>query len=764
MSDTIDLQRLIVSMEANYKKLENQIQKAGGVADRGAKVIEDRFRKMNNTVNNGFKDFGKDISGRLEEMSGRLGPAASLLTAMGPAGLAAAAGLGALAFGLGSALGRIAEAEKNTRRLEAVLRTTGYAAGMTAGDIDKIASSMERATGIAADDVKAAAAGLATFTTIGTENFQRTLKVASDLSAVFGGGLKENVDRVARALDDPIEGFAALKKAGFSLADSELEVVKGMLRIGDVAGAQRVVLQNLEKQIGGAAAAQSGGLSGAFEQAKGAVGRFFDELANRSGVADAAAASLRGVAAAADSVTTSMQRSDFQKLVDDLEATQKQLADTKSIPDEFMGQGDKFSAIETLTGKIEFLKQKIDEGTAAEKAFQAGLGYERLNAVYSEQRAQAEASNDKFRGLITTQKEAIRATETNAEKLVRIRQEFDKTMAELANPAATVDPKLVAQARVNAELIYKNQSDAVKKAMAAEQRASLKDDTRLDTFGRSQRRAEEEILALEREAEAVGMATRERDRLRVVIEMESAAREANRAAGLKNIEVTDAQREAIDAYADRVAAAMERVREASDQYQEIQQLQREFGGLAIDGIEGLIDGTKSLNDVLADTLKRLAQMVIQAAILGDGPLSGILGTKSSSGGVGGLIGGIAKAIGFDTGGYTGDGARDQPAGIVHKGEYVFDKKSTARLGVKNLEALRGYAGGGPVGSIATPSISGICTRADSAPTLHLGDTHIDARGSQMGEAEFASILKQNNQRLMASLPDAFKKFQRDRIL
>ena len=58
-----------------------------------------------------------------------------------------------------------------------------------------------------------------------------------------------------------------------------------------------------------------------------------------------------------------------------------------------------------------------------------------------------------------------------------------------------------------------------------------------------------------------------------------------------------------------------------------------------------------------------------------------------------------------TGGYTGDGGKYEPKGIVHGGEFVFSKQATRTIGVQNLArqhsaAKRGYAGGGPVGSVA----------------------------------------------------------------
>jgi hypothetical protein len=58
--------------------------------------------------------------------------------------------------------------------------------------------------------------------------------------------------------------------------------------------------------------------------------------------------------------------------------------------------------------------------------------------------------------------------------------------------------------------------------------------------------------------------------------------------------------------------------------------------------------------------------------------------------------------GFARGGYTGDGSPATAAGLVHKGEYVFDARSTAAIGTGTLEALRqgslqGYRSGGLVG-------------------------------------------------------------------
>ncbi|MBC1155699.1 phage tail tape measure protein [Escherichia coli] len=64
----------------------------------------------------------------------------------------------------------------------------------------------------------------------------------------------------------------------------------------------------------------------------------------------------------------------------------------------------------------------------------------------------------------------------------------------------------------------------------------------------------------------------------------------------------------------------------------------------------------------------------------------------------GIVGSIGSAIGFAGGGFTGTGGKYEPAGIVHRGEFVFTKEATSRIGVGNLYRLmRGYADGGYVG-------------------------------------------------------------------
>ena len=84
-----------------------------------------------------------------------------------------------------------------------------------------------------------------------------------------------------------------------------------------------------------------------------------------------------------------------------------------------------------------------------------------------------------------------------------------------------------------------------------------------------------------------------------------------------------------------------------------------------------------------------------------GSFGGGLGgaTTMGAGSTAGGAGAVAYPIQFATGGYTGMGGKHEPAGIVHRGEYVFDADRTREIGVGKLERLhRGYADGGYVGT------------------------------------------------------------------
>ncbi len=112
----------------------------------------------------------------------------------------------------------------------------------------------------------------------------------------------------------------------------------------------------------------------------------------------------------------------------------------------------------------------------------------------------------------------------------------------------------------------------------------------------------------------------------------------------------------------------------------------------------------------------------------------------------------AAAVGFSSGGYTGPGGKYQPAGVVHKGEYVFDQESTNRIGVSQLEALRN---GKPLD--ATLGRSGFGTGVQNVSSDNSRQTTVHAPITQefnlqgVTPEQLNSTLNQNNRQLTRQL-------------
>lgn len=150
-------------------------------------------------------------------------------------------------------------------QLEAVLRSTGEAAGFTQSQLNGMADSMEAITAFAAGDVNNAQIALLAFTNITGERFPRALQAAADMAARTGNQIQSTAETIGRALDVPSQGMSALSRQGFRFSDSQKELIKQLENTGRVAEAQGIILDALEETYGGAAEAARNTLGGALD-------------------------------------------------------------------------------------------------------------------------------------------------------------------------------------------------------------------------------------------------------------------------------------------------------------------------------------------------------------------------------------------------------------------------------------------------------------------------------------------------------------------
>ena len=140
---------------------------------------------------------------------------------------------------------------------EAVIKSTGAAAGLSAKEIETMAGSLKNNSLFADDAIQSGENLLLTFTNIGKDTFPRATQAMVDMSQALGQDMKSSSIQLGKALNDPIQGITALSRVGVSFTEQQKEQIKAMAEAGDVAGAQALILAELEKEFGGSAKAAS---------------------------------------------------------------------------------------------------------------------------------------------------------------------------------------------------------------------------------------------------------------------------------------------------------------------------------------------------------------------------------------------------------------------------------------------------------------------------------------------------------------------------
>jgi hypothetical protein len=217
------------TLKLSYVGDSSRLNKANKEAESGLKKLGD-----------GFKKFGK-------------------AAAVG----AAAAGVAAVA--VGKKLFDAAEAAGTANaRIETIAESMdlfGDEAGVVSGRLVKLAEDQAKLTGVSRGTIKETSALLLTFGEVAKSAdevggvFDRAQEAALDLAAAGFGSATGNAQQLGKALNDPIRGLTALTRSGVTFTDEERERIKVLQESNRLGEAQELVLEAIEKQVGGTAAA-----------------------------------------------------------------------------------------------------------------------------------------------------------------------------------------------------------------------------------------------------------------------------------------------------------------------------------------------------------------------------------------------------------------------------------------------------------------------------------------------------------------------------
>lgn len=372
-----ELERDLNALGANGQRIFDGLKQAApGFAD-GLRKAEDQIGKTRSKLTalaketsvtgKAFGAAGAEMERFAGSFADRLGPVAGVLRAIGPAGLIAAAGIGAVTAAFAKALEAAEGAERSQRKLESVLKATGNSAGLTGKQIAEFAAQMQSETLFGGSQIKEASARLATFRSISGDAFKRVIKDAADLATVFDGDLTGSVVKLGKALDDPIAGYDDLAKSGVRLSNAQRELITNFVKAGELAQAQGIILSEVEKRVGGAAEGDQAGLTGAMNRLSDAWGDFWENAGAQ--IEDSGVMSiLNTIAAGAENVARSLKPlttgQTIDRLQQDLAAKWKEFGDLRtspnSLPENFGGITVTASPnTDRIKGEIKVIEDKI---------------------------------------------------------------------------------------------------------------------------------------------------------------------------------------------------------------------------------------------------------------------------------------------------------------------------------------------------------------------------------------------------------------------
>jgi hypothetical protein len=177
--------------------------------------------------------------------------------------IGAAGGIYALGRGIRFVASEYTESARAGAQTDAVIKSTGRAAGISRSHVEGLAGALSRKAAIDDELIQSGANVLLTFKQIrneagrGNKMFDRATAAALDLSVAFGKDMRSSSVMVGKALNDPIKGITALNRVGVTFSEKQKEQVAALVESGDKLGAQKIIIKELESQVKGSAKAQA---------------------------------------------------------------------------------------------------------------------------------------------------------------------------------------------------------------------------------------------------------------------------------------------------------------------------------------------------------------------------------------------------------------------------------------------------------------------------------------------------------------------------
>lgn len=672
-------------------------------------------------------------------------------------------GIGALATGVALLTLDLYRSSQQSTAYNQALARTGNISGQTSDSLARLSSSIAKNADVSKS---AAAAAVAQATGIGLsiEQIRLVSQAALSLSKNTGQSVEELVNQLGKIPQDPLKAFIDINSQ-YNFANLALyEQVKHMVDLGDKAGATKLIIDSLstsQSQFSDSAKTGLDSLAG-----------FWDTLIDK----------VKSYKTWSDSVAdnaTTVKLPEFKQGTGSavFDTINEQMRDqSRQTQNNWLNIADN---VQSLTGFIQqvnadtriFNKEQVAANIEADKFLETARTNAQirndLQTRYQRQLDQGLITQDKFNKLIAAANDKFKDPKAPKNTVPAGDRAEDKASAELL--ALQAQLKVLQQHQGINDVISQQRKDL----WATEsQFAVLEDATgkrRLTKQEQSLLASKEQVLALAQQKALLGDQIVAQEQLNKRMDtankyvtqtaasqaalVDSATlsdRNASRNSAYARLESgwlnaggkladTGYQKElsALRAYyaeedklrGDWQAGAKKGFAEFADTatnvYSQVQQIsQNAFAGMSSQLTDFLTTGKSDFKDFVSSFLKGIVQIISQLTVL-----------RTAKAALGGTA--FGSFLGFAGGGFTGPGSKYDPAGIVHRGEFVFTREATSRIGVGNLYRLmRGYASGGYVGSASTLSASpvGVSVYAPVSVINQQGAGQQQTSGDQLSRA------------------------------
>lgn len=242
-----DLGELIYTLTLNDSGFAGQL-------DAASNKVKEASGQMT-TANEEVEESSGKAGGAFTDMAGQFVAGAAIFTIGQKA-------LDLVKSSIGDAIQAAKDWQTQQQGLQAELKSTHDASGLTADQVQGLAENIQDTTPISREAALAGDNMLLTFTNLGKNVFPQASQAVADMATRMNAGavpsaqqMSQTALQLGKALNDPATGMMMLRREGVTFSAQQQEQIKTMEKSGDTMGAQKLMLAELSKEFGGSAAA-----------------------------------------------------------------------------------------------------------------------------------------------------------------------------------------------------------------------------------------------------------------------------------------------------------------------------------------------------------------------------------------------------------------------------------------------------------------------------------------------------------------------------